>query len=338
MSNESTIKQLKEKIESLEKRLSLAEAFNKETDNKNQFLQALLDTIPSPIFYKDKNGVYHNCNDTFSEMILGIPKEKIINKSLFDLPEVIPPELAAVYHEKDQVLFDNPGSQIYQGSVKCADGEIRLFCFYKATVLSENNEVIGLAGVMLDITELEQKKLELSEINKQLETFSFTDPLTGLLNRRKLDSIFSESIKLAKRHQNTLCFAMIDVDNFKLFNDTYGHFEGDNALKLIANSLKESLLRPDDYVFRLGGEEFGLLYYANDAAAALEFSDNIRRGIQDLGIKHTNNNDFNVVTISLGLVIIENDVSDISFIYEGADKLLYQAKKEGRNKILSKVL
>jgi len=178
MSNEPkkpSYEELEDKVDQLEKKLALVETIGAECFSNGLFLQTLLDTIPSPIFYKDKDGIYQNCNDAFSKMILGIPKEKIINKSLFDLPDLIPHELAKVYYEKDRHLFDNPGTQIYQGAVKCSDEEIRVFSFYKATVEDDESNVVGLVGVMLDVTELENKKTELSESNSQLESFSFTD-------------------------------------------------------------------------------------------------------------------------------------------------------------------
>jgi len=306
--------------------------------NKNCFVRTLLDTIPSPIFYKDIHGVYKDCNDVFSQMILGIPKEDIINKSLFDLPDVIPAELAKIYHEKDQMLFDNPGTQVYQNEVKCADGKIRVFSFHKATVVDEAGDVIGLTGVMLDVTQLEYQKKELDEKNQQLEVLSHTDPLTGLLNRRKLDVSFESNLRIARRHRLFLNFAMLDVDNFKLFNDTYGHFEGDNVLIKIANTLSESMMRADDHAFRVGGEEFGLLYFSKEKKAGLKFAESIREEIQNLEIEHANNEDCNVVTASMGIVTITSDIDDLTVLYKKADQLLYRAKKQGKNKVVSEIL
>lgn len=308
---------------------------NKVVSNHNCFNRTLLDTIPSPIFYKDIDGVYRDCNDFFSQMILGIPKEDIINKSLFDLPDIIPAELAKIYQEKDQALYDNPGTQVYQGEVKCADGEIRIFSFHKATVTNEANEVIGITGVMLDVTQLENKKAELDEKNRQLEIISYTDPLTGLLNRRKLDATFESNLRSAKRYEMHLNFAMLDVDNFKLFNDTYGHYEGDNVLVKIASTLNKFMMRADDHIFRIGGEEFGLLFCSKEEESGLKFVESIREAIQDLKIEHANNEDYDVVTVSVGIVTITSDIEDHAAIYKKADELLYKAKTHGRNKVES---
>lgn len=337
MKNKLSYEELEEKIAALEARLAVSETQHQGETKNSLLLQTLLDTIPSPIFYKDRDGVYQNCNDAFCDIILGVPKHKIINHSLFDLPDLIPHELAKIYYEKDQVLFDKPGTQIYQCGVKCADGVHREYSFYKATVIDQQNDVVGLVGVMLDITELENKKSELRKNIKLLETLSFTDPLTELYNRRRFNEVFSEQLRASKRHRYILNFAMLDVDDFKLYNDTYGHPQGDRVLKNIANTLKQRLLRPDDYVFRLGGEEFGVLYQSNDEKSALAFADSLREEVEQLNIQHASGSGLKNITISLGLIIIEHEMSDIAHIYELADALLYKAKKSGKNKVVSSI-
>ncbi len=338
MQKKLTYEELEEKIQHLEKNADLVHYIQHENFENNQFLKILLDTLPSPIFYKDINFVYQNCNNAFSEMILGIPKEKIIKKTLFDLPEVIPAELAKIYQEQDETLLKNPGKQEYKASVKCSDGKTRTFKFYKSTLENDSKEVAGIVGIMLDITELEQRHLELHEKNKQLEALSITDSLTGVFNRRKFDDIFPGNLMIARRNNYILNFALLDIDNFKLYNDAYGHVEGDNVLKSIAIVLQARLLRPDDYVFRLGGEEFGLLFYSNDEVSALKLADSIRSDIQNTEIKQINSNECNKVTISMGLITIKYQFDDIKFIYAEADRLMYQAKESGKNRVISKLL
>lgn len=132
----------------------------------SSFLNLLLNTIPDPIFYKNSAGIYKHCNSAFSELILGIPKEKIIGKSLFDIPEYIPYDLAKIYKEKDDELFNNPGTQVYESDVKCKDGKLRRFKFHKATLYNEENQIIGLVGVMLDLTEVYNSRREIEEKDK----------------------------------------------------------------------------------------------------------------------------------------------------------------------------
>ena len=170
---------------------------------------------------------------------------------------------------------------------------------YFPTLENDAEEVIGLVGIMLDISILEERHSELDEKNKQLETLSLTDSLTGVFNRRKFDEVFPHSLLIAKRNNYILNFVVIDVDNFKLHNDSYGHSEGDNALKIIADTLQARLLRPNDYIFRLGGEEFGLLFYSRDEISALNLSDSIRSDVQNLEIKRIDRDECSKLTISL---------------------------------------
>jgi diguanylate cyclase (GGDEF)-like protein/PAS domain S-box-containing protein len=337
MKKKLTYQQLEAKVALLELQLESANQIKSESLQTSQFLQSLVNTIPSPIFYKNNQGVYQNCNDAFATNILGVSKDKILHKSLFELSQYIPAELAGIYHSKDLQLLNNPGKQVYQTSVKCADDVVRVFSFYKATVHDEQGDVIGVVGVMLDITELENSKLELKQINLRLETCSLTDPLTGLYNRRKFNDVFPKTLRAAKRQDRILNFAIIDVDNFKKFNDSYGHAAGDHALRLISNELQRRLLRADDYIFRLGGEEFGLLFYANDEAAATQFANEIRLGVQGLAIPHRHNDGHKYVTISLGMVSLNNSKEAVMDVYEKADNLLYRVKKSGKNKVLSDV-
>ncbi|MBD3287985.1 PAS domain S-box protein [candidate division KSB1 bacterium] len=130
-----------------------------------QFLETMLDTIPNPIFYKDRKGTYLGCNKAFSNQIFGLPKEQIAGKTLKDFPGHIPPDLVDVYAQKDKELIDNPGTQFYESKVKCADGTARDFLFNKATFYDANGRAKGLIGVMLDLTE--QKKLEQQLLQSQ---------------------------------------------------------------------------------------------------------------------------------------------------------------------------
>jgi len=119
---------------------------------KIHFLETLLDTIPAPVFYKDKEGVYRGCNELFARMILGSSKEMVTGCSADELSEATPPELGDVFRRVDRQLLQRGGSQVYESRVMCSDGIIRQFLFNKAVYRSLNGTVEGLVGVMLDIT------------------------------------------------------------------------------------------------------------------------------------------------------------------------------------------
>lgn len=333
-----TYEELEQKVQLLESKIESMSEIKKEISNHKQFLNILLDTIPNPVFYKDTKGIYQTLNDAFSKTILGIPKEEIEGKSLYELPDKIPFELAQLYEKKDNELFNNPGTQFYEGKVKCADGEIRIFFFYKATVFDVNNNVIGLVGVMLDVTELKESQLQLDKKNKLLTKLSYLDSLTGLFNRRKFDELFKNRLKNRKDENHIINFVLIDVDSFKKYNDTYGHMSGDNALKILSSEIQSLLSRDSDYLFRVGGEEFALIFNSKTIKYAKEFVEKIRRKIEDLNIEHKNNFDYGKVTISLGLVSIVNEITDFKLVYEKADDELYNAKESGRNRISYTIL
>ena len=123
-----------------------------ELKNNLRFLETLIETIPSPIFFLDRQGRYLGCNNSFAQQIVGMPKENIIGKTVFELPDAIPTDLADRYYEQDQKLFRELGTQEYEMEVQCSDGEKRDFFFTKATFKNYTGDVAGIVGVMLDVT------------------------------------------------------------------------------------------------------------------------------------------------------------------------------------------
>jgi len=131
-------------------------------DQQFRFLQQLLDTIPNPVFYKDANGIYTGCNHAFEEYV-GLRLDQIIGRSVY---EIAPKDLADTYSASDKMLFDNPGSQRYEARVRYADGSLHNVVFYKATFSDMRGTVLGLVGIILDITE---RKLREDEIRLQIQ-------------------------------------------------------------------------------------------------------------------------------------------------------------------------
>jgi len=167
-----------------------------------------------------------------------------------------------------------------------------------------------------------------------IERLSVIDELTGAYNRRHFNRVFQDEINLAKKNQNFLCFLMLDVDNFKKYNDTYGHPAGDEVLKVISNTLQDVFQRSNDFVFRLGGEEFAVLYTANSLETALEYAEKARQEQMSKAIEHTGNLPYHCVTFSAGLIALEPSMEYVTEeVYKYVDEALYRAKHAGRNRI-----
>ncbi len=170
------------------------------------------------------------------------------------------------------------------------------------------------------------------KLHGEMEKLSITDQLTGLYNRRHFYNVFPRELGNTLRHGGQLYLGLLDVDNFKLYNDRYGHPAGDQALKAIASTMTELLQRAGDYCFRIGGEEFCFLFNETDTKKAKDFADRIRQEIESIGIVHEKNVPYDVVTISFGLIRIpENPDCNLEQVMTKVDEALYMAKKAGRN-------
>ena len=178
--------------------------------------------------------------------------------------------------------------------------------------------------------ELEEKiaerTRELEEKNIELQRLSNTDQLTGLYNRLKLDTCFSSELSRAGRTEIPFSVAIIDIDNFKLVNDQYGHLVGDTILIEFANLLKNRV-RVTDIVGRWGGEEFLIILSATDLSGACQFAEQTRRSVEN-----NNFTDVGRVTASFGVSAYQNGDTIKSLVHR-ADQALYQAKNNGRNQV-----
>lgn len=182
---------------------------------------------------------------------------------------------------------------------------------------------------------LENKNLELKEYISIIEEISITDGLTNVYNRRHFNDIFPKLINSAKRNDELVCFLLLDIDHFKLYNDNYGHQMGDDVLIKFANALKHSLKRGNDMCFRLGGEEFGVIFKAENKEKALELANILRTDIENLAIPHEYSSTSKYITTSLGLICkYGRDIENVDKLYKEVDDLLYKAKESGRNKII----
>lgn len=167
----------------------------------------------------------------------------------------------------------------------------------------------------------------------KLAMLAQTDGLTGLHNRRTLGEILDQEWRRARRTRSMFSLLFVDIDWFKVYNDTYGHQAGDATLAAVAKCIGDNIRRPLDHAARYGGEEFIVVLPDTSPDGAIAMAENIRVAIDDLGIEHSGS-EFGRVTASIGAATWtpEQD-SDVSAVIRVADQALYTAKATGRNKV-----
>ena len=166
-----------------------------------------------------------------------------------------------------------------------------------------------------------------------LRSLAYIDGLTGVANRRQFDDTLESEWRACRRARSPLALAMIDIDHFKRFNDTYGHQVGDNSLKAVAAVLKGCMGRSHDLVARYGGEEFVCLLPDTDLAGARTKAEELKRVVQGLAIPHETSSVVPVLTVSLGVVtVVPSAELTPDHLLAAADAQLYEAKRAGRNR------
>jgi diguanylate cyclase (GGDEF)-like protein len=180
-----------------------------------------------------------------------------------------------------------------------------------------------------------KEKIELLEIaEKKLSQLARIDDLTGSLNRRGFEEEFHREWSRSILYRSFFSLIMIDIDDFKKYNDTYGHVEGDQCLIQVAKSIEKSLRRPFDEVARYGGEEFVVLLPDTNQNGVLRVAENIRASIEALKINNSDAPEAWYVTVSLGVVTTIPQIDqDKEELLRRADQALYQAKDNGKNQI-----
>ena len=203
-----------------------------------------------------------------------------------------------------------------------ASGIILTFAIYM------NEQALELSDKKLSEIRLKEK-----EYIKILHEKSITDELTGLYNRRYFYDMVPKLSALAKRQEHYITFFILDIDYFKNYNDYYGHMLGDQTLVEISNAIKGHIQRDDDFVFRLGGEEFAGIIISEDKHKTHAWIKELCPVIEALNIEHIESHTSNIVTVSIGVATVSYDQDhDINKLYSFADQALYTAKNNGKNR------
>ena len=171
----------------------------------------------------------------------------------------------------------------------------------------------------------------------KLKLLSTTDGLTGIANRRRFDDQLYIEWGRALREREPISFIFLDIDNFKKYNDYFGHIQGDECLRTIAQTIQQIHKRDTDIVARYGGEEFAVVLPNTDLIGAEACARRLAKRVEALALPHPNNGDYAIITVSMGIssVIPRADVTPEQVLYF-VDGCMYEAKETGRNRYISR--
>ena len=213
-----------------------------------------------------------------------------------------------------------------------ADGGTTYWRSYKFPFIAADGRRL-LAGMSLDVTAetqaelaLKQSRADLAAANAKLTVLATTDGLTGVNNRMAFNAKLTEEFGRAGRHAHPLSLVLMDVDDFKAFNDQFGHPAGDAVLKATAATLQQTV-RSIDMVARYGGEEFAVILPDTDEAGAMALAERFRQAIADHPWKKR------AVTVSVGAATLTPLTADADELLRDADRALYESKNAGRNRV-----
>lgn len=263
------------------------------------------------IIVTDREGTVVLVNPS-AERLLGKSSQRIVEEGFLNILDD-PDYLKSYINHRGH---DHPNELVYNGQV---------LSVHAASILTADGVTIGSAALIRDITE--EKRLE-----QELRHISYTDKLTGVYNRRRMEELLTSEFERAQRYRYSLSFMIFDVDHFKRFNDEHGHDQGDRVLQAIGKVMKDHF-RKNDFPCRYGGEEFCVILPStpmeDDSHGAWGVADRFRQRIENLvvdGLK---------VTISIGVSVYPKHLVKEPFdLVKIADTALYQAKREGRNRVI----
>lgn len=196
-----------------------------------------------------------------------------------------------------------------------------------------NSKLIAMQRIAHMSRELKQATVQLEKMNLLLSQQANEDGLTKLYNRRYIDQLLESMVAWHGRRHLPMAMILLDVDFFKLFNDNYGHIEGDRCLQAIANQLKATFCRSGEYVGRYGGEEFVVLLTSTDGPTAVKEAERIQEAMSLLDYPHEYSNISNKVTVSQGVFVFgPTGKENILELYTTVDKALYISKSSGRDR------
>lgn len=313
-------------------------AFHARFISESQLIRTIMENSQDTIYFKDRESRFlFNSKAHVKQFGVDDPRD-VLGKTDFDYY----PRCFAENAMRDEQEIMRTGRPII-GRVERwdrEDGEVVWFSASKYPLYDDDGNIIGTWGTTRNITDLKNTEKELEHVNQEyeqlnnkLKELSVIDELSGLHNRRHFYDTLTKTMKIFSRvrgrgYSSTFSLALMDIDDFKDVNDTYGHLIGDEVIRHIANLLKRNT-RLSDYVFRYGGDEFAVILPDTDRQGSKEFANRLRTVVEATPFIHHGSRI--KLTLSLGTATYTDQVDSVELVQE-ADMNLYTSKSNGKNR------
>lgn len=307
---------------------------DRKKDISQNFL--ILEAISYGVFTLDRSGTCSFVNKSALE-ILNISKNDILCKDIQTI--FCRGALKSLKHTKEscpvfKTLNDKKNRAVKEHFI--TNSGQSLYLSFSISPFEEGGIVVIFKDVTTEVSMLQ----ELSQKNRELDKLAITDGLSGLYNRRYFDENLQIEYERASNGGVDFHIGICDIDNFKLYNDNYGHLKGDEVIRLVANVLKHIFNRQTDIVVRYGGEEFVFILTATPKENLLKLVQKAKQEIEDLKIEHSFSNVSKYITMSFGVACVDIGKRKISAqeLLNVADLALYKSKDNGKNMITFETL
>ncbi len=302
-----------EATQNMEQANQKLEKTNRKLTETKEFLENILEHSPDAIIISDENGTITYGSRSAGAMT-GFDRGQLVGKPVANLFVGGPLEARRL----SQTLSEKKSIQNYDTEFIRKDGETFAVSLSASLLYGSDGGKMGMVCICKDVTE--QKQLE-----ENLRELSIQDNLTGLYNQRHFYERLTKEMERARRQKHPLCLILFDVDNFKNYNDTRGHLEGDVVLQEVGALVRKSIRDGVDSGYRYGGDEFTVIVSEAGKKQALQMAERMRSGFEGTASGQ--------VSLSVGLVQWEPEMSVKDLIHK-ADQAMYIAKRDGGNRIL----
>lgn len=315
---------------------------NKKTDG--ELLSRVLSRIPVPAFVIDREHTVTHWNLSL-ENLTGCRAAEMVGtrdhwKAFYATERPLLADLV-VDNVREHVIdsfYDGNyrKSSFMAGAYEVEDffpllGDAGRWLFFTATPIHDDSgAMLGAVQTLQDVTERKMVEDELRESEKRYREMSITDSLTKLYNSRHFFRQLRQEVERAKRYEEPLSLILLDIDNFKGYNDTYGHLEGDRVLAVLADVIRRNL-RTADTAFRYGGEEFTIILPETEGENAVLVAERLRKGFEETVLSPLPRSEVHM-TVSVGVAQYLPDELEDLFI-KRADAAMYTAKTSGKNRV-----